>query len=770
MIAGIFPVLSCISYAKFNESGRNIMKSIFNAFSYVFFLVFSVHAQGFFMPGPGSSPPILISHSLDVAVANQASVCHVEQVFENQGPAVIEGVYYFPVPQDANVSAFAMWVDGKKLEGELLNRDQARKIYETIVRRNIDPALLEYADYRFFRVNIFPIPPGKERKIELDYHQILPMTDGLVRFFYPVHGESKVGRTQSGHRPVPGRPRMPRERSLETSPQGAGRQFFQMNISSDIGIKNVYSPSHNIEIGRESDRRVRITYEGHRKTNSADFVVYYSLDENQLGASLLCHRPRNDEDGYFMLLISPKTDLDDEKRQPQDIVYVLDTSGSMDGEKIRQAKSALVYCLQHMNKDDRFAIVSFSSKVGTFRDEMSSVHSHRSGALDYLQSIRAKGGTNIYAALNRALTFQHDAGRLVNVIFITDGLPTAGNTDVDDIVEYVRKENSGARVFAFGVGYDVNTFLLDKIAQHSRAASDYITPDEDIEQNISLFFDKVDQPVMTNLELDYDGLGPGDIFPARLPDLFHGAQLVVVGRYRNSGTTGITLSGENRGRIRRYRYRMDFAEKRKNPFVARLWASRKVGYLLDEMRESGQNEEIKQQIEDLCMDYGIMSPFTSYLVREEDIPVALDMHRAPSSLPLRSSGRSRGKKSAAAYQHIASGAGAVGIEAVTMSEKLNEMKRSERVEAEPRAGVRVIDGCTFYLRDGEWVDSRYKDQPVIEIRHGSPAYVRLLLGYPQLGPFMTLGDKVLVLFKDKYIRVGENGRTDLTGKALEKLF
>ncbi|MBN1999008.1 VWA domain-containing protein [candidate division KSB1 bacterium] len=740
----------------------------------VLFLSSAVYPQGFFIPGERSQAPALISHSLDVAVSNQAAVCHVEQVFENHSASTIEGIYYFPIPQDANVSSFAMWVNGKKLEGELLSRNEARKIYESIVRRNIDPALLEYADYRFFRVNIFPIPPGEERKIELDYNQVLPMTDGLVRFFYPIHGESKVGHTGIMPRPVPDTHRfpVPRHRDENLSDPGhrkPGRQIFQLNISSDICIKNVYSPSHEIDIDRESDHRVRVSYEGDRSKNTADFLVYYSLDENQLGASLLCHHPSG-KDGYFMLLISPKTDMDEADRQSQDIIYVLDTSGSMDGEKISQAKSALEYCLQHMRGDDRFAIVSFSTSVKTFRDELCPVRTYRSEALEYIENIRAKGGTNIYAALGQALTFERDSRRLVNVIFITDGLPTAGNTNVDDIVEHVRQQNKGARVFAFGVGYDVNTFLLDKVAQHSRAASDYITPDEDIEQNISLFFDKVANPVLTDLKLDFGDLRTDDIYPAQLPDLFHGAQLVVVGRYKSSGTAGITLSGENRGNPKRYRYRMDFSSERQNPFIAQLWASRKVAYLMDEIRENGSNQELTKEIEDLCLEYGIMSPFTSFLVQEDDIPVLTDGRpmRSRSSLGKTAA---HSKTPAAAVPLMSSEAGsAVGFEAVTMSDKLNEMKRSERVKEEPRAGVKVIDGITFYLRNGEWVDSRYKDQPVIEFLHGSSAYVNLLMAYPTLGRFMTLGDKVVVMFEKKFIRIGEKGHTDLSEQEIKKLF
>jgi len=738
-----------------------------------FFMSTSAFAQGFIIPHQNIAPPELITHNIDVNIKNQVARVHVEQAFKNVSAVRMEGVYYFPIPRDASISDFAMWVDGKKLQGEILNRDEASKIYEEIVRRNIDPALLEYADNRFFRLKIFPIPPGKERRIELDYTQLLPMDNGIVRFLYPLHGDLQAGR-HAGRPvpppvPAPGMPRPLQKRTPETDEHtktlSGCKQVFLVDIQSDVPIKNLYSPSHKVDINRKSDQQAIVSYEGTRKTEESDFVLYYSFSPEDLGMSLLCHKNEG-EDGFYLLLISPKAEIAGNEILDKDVIFILDTSGSMGGEKIRQAKDALIYCLNGLRDGDRFAVLTFSSDVRAFSETLT--HKNRVGdAIKFIQNISAKGGTNIDAALQKALSYEKDSNRPMNIVFLTDGLPTVGTTDVKSILKNVTKNNEDRRIFTFGVGYDVNTFLLDKLAQENHAVSDYIALDENIEEKISYFFDKVSNPVLSDLQLNYGHIRTFDVYPHELPDLFQGSQLMVVGRYKKAGRSTITLRGASRDRTVDFTYGVHFPKEAKNDFLPRLWASRRIAYLVDEIRTNGESKEVREEIEDLSKRYGIMSPYTSFLV-QEDLHMA-NVLGAPNA-KRSSSGILGLTMDAVGSFGVAKSCATTGASAVQMSKSLRTMREAEVVvREEQKSNFRYIGGRTFYWQNGKWEDSDYADQKTVKIKKGSQAFINLILTYPELGKFMSLGDEIIVKFKGKFIHISDKGIEKANKKELKKL-
>ena len=730
----------------------------------------SAMSQGFIIPRPGFHPPQLVKHALTAEMQDQAATVKVEQVFYNPMERSLEGIYYFPIPREAVVDQFDLYVDGKKLKGELLEREQARKIYEDIVRRDIDPALLEYADHRFFRISLFPIPAHKERKIELSYHQVLSAADGLVCFRYAQHGEVQAGRPGQPLRLVPNRP-MPLpgpplppgaeiKREQRQEEQRTCRQRFDVTLRTSSAVTNVYSPSHTIDVDRVSDREVRVRYDGTRKTDEADFVLYYGLSGHPLGMNLVCHRD-GDAAGYFMLLAAPKTSWAEKEVIDKDVVFVLDTSGSMSGDKIEQAKSALTYCINRLRDQDRFALVTFSSEVSPWRPAWSEAVRARREATDYVRTLEARGGTNIDGALMRALQFRAKAGRSMQVVFLTDGLPTVGVQDIKSILEHVRQATTPARIFAFGVGYDVNTYLLDKIAEQSRAVTDYITPEENIEEKISRFFDKVSKPVMTDLQLTVSRVGVRDIYPKNLPDLFLGDQLLVVGRYEGSGPATMVVQGRSGKDPVRFVYEADFAGRQQNAFLPRLWASRKIAYLVDDMRTHGENEEVRKEIESLSKEFGILSPFTAFLAQEDEArPGSLTLGgvAAPSQRSLQRLSKS----------NIGAPMAAVGADAVYASKQLREMKEQQVPDATPDA--RHVGDKIFYWRNQEWVESTFVKQAVVSIKHGSPAYVELLLCCPEIGKYMTLGRNVLLSWQGKYIRIAAEGETDWSAEKWRAFF
>jgi len=596
-----------------------------------------IFAQGFIIPRPHPPRrlplPKLTEHKVAVNIIDQAAKVEVTQVFYNDSKRVIEGNYYFPLPKEASVSDFKMYADGKVLSGELLDKKKARKIYEDIVRRNIDPALLEYVDHNLFSARIFPIPPKKERKIVLEYSVLLKLDGDLVQFAYPLRGQFKSERIfPRPPRPYPGPPYVvPLENEEDNDRRSSKKKKFSTDISqvisidirSKIPLKNIYSPSHEVDISKKNDHRAKISYEGKRRETADNFLLYYSFSQNDFGINLLTYRPGKNENGFFMLLVSPKTELSKEDIIEKDIVFILDVSGSMAGEKIEQAKEALKYCINHLDKKDRFNIITFSTESNPFKNNPVDVPEYRKDALDYIDKIEAKGGTNINDALLEALQMDYKRNRPLSIVFITDGLPTVGETNIGKIINNVSDKNSNKiKVFTFGVGYDVNTVLLDKIASTNFAVPDYIEPNEKIEQKISTFYDKISHPVLTDLSLDFKNIQVEDVFPKKLPDLFKGSQLTIMGRFGTEKKKDISLSGKVKDKEKRFVYEADFSSPDDdNDFIPYLWATRKIGYLMDEIRLHGENEELKNEIIRLSKKYGVMSPYTSFLI-QEDSPLA----------------------------------------------------------------------------------------------------------------------------------------------------
>jgi Ca-activated chloride channel family protein len=307
------------------------------------FASIQAHAQGIIVrPDFLPADLELRQHRVNADIQEQVAVVTVEHEFYNPSSATVEGTFLFPLPQNAQVSRFSMNVDGKEMVGELLTADEARRIYEDIVRKSLDPALLEMADYRTFRARIFPIPPRATRRLTLRYDATLPVDGKTVTFQYPMQGSLSHRGAGVPTLPPMVRPLHPEDDQRREPDRVRSQQStIRVQLNTATAVKNIYSPSHRVEVRQESDRRATVEYEANNALDGRDFLLYYSLDPNEIGATLLAHRPYADKSGYFMLLISPQANADATQVQSRDLVFVLDTSGSMAGEKIQQAKAAL---------------------------------------------------------------------------------------------------------------------------------------------------------------------------------------------------------------------------------------------------------------------------------------------------------------------------------------------------------------------------------------------------------------------------------------------
>jgi Ca-activated chloride channel family protein len=712
-----------------------------------------------FVP-PRPIPPILnqelqlVSQNAKVEINGALAKTHLTQIFRNATNRRIEGTYIFPLPTGASVSGFAMTVNGKRMEAEFLEGDKAREIYQGIVSKLRDPALLEFVDRDLIRAKIFPIEPGATQQMELEYSGPLRADNGSFRYAIPMR------------LPVGG---------------AAERASVDIKIASPDGVKAVYSPTHEIEVTRDGES-ARVTGEfGNASTTvrrpqagstpdtagaARDFVLYYTTSQARVGVNLITHREAG-EDGTFMLLLAPDSQIAPEEIAAKDVVFVFDTSGSMSGEKIEQARKALLNLLGNLNPNDRFNIVTFSSATRSFRDGLTTASPDvLKAAREWAGNIKAVGGTNINEALLESIKMLRDSSaRPQQIVFMTDGQPTVGETNVEQILKNVRnaglneyltaKRVPSERIFVFGVGYDVNTRLLDSLAEDNRGASDYVLPEENIEEKVGALYNKIAFPVLSNPRLDWHGAKVYDVYPQVLPDLFKGAQTIIFGRFEAGSTPGTspTLIGNIGGREERFNGRGNFSNESSsdvNDALPRLWATRKIGFLMDEARRANRtiDPEVKNEIIALGKKYGIVTPFTAGLITEDSDPTRPMFSRTLNSAGQIATDAARGLSAPASGEY-----------AVKAARATRKFRSAETLPApiSQSATTREIAGKTFELKDGVWTDTTYEPQKMPDsetIKFASPEYFALAKD-ARVAKWLSVGEKVIVVLDKRVVRIVE---------------
>ncbi|HNU07214.1 MAG TPA: VIT and VWA domain-containing protein [Pyrinomonadaceae bacterium] len=699
------------------------------------------------IPLPNALP--VKSIELDTRIDGQVATTHVTQVFRNDTPYTLEGTYFFPIPESASISEFAIWENGKKLVGEVRTREEARRIYDEIVRRQRDPGLLEYAGKDLFQASIFPIPPNSDKKLELTYTQVLKAESGTVSYRYPLG----TGRNVWGNQPI---------RALDdrVGPNRPVQQFGtvsgRIEIKGREALRNIYSPSHQIDVKKRGESAATVSFEA--KGNDTDFQLFYGLSSNDFGMSLMTYREAG-KDGYFMLQLSPKDELAERTIVNKDVVFVVDTSGSMaenasaggkTGTKLDKAKNALLFGIQTLREGDRFNVINFAGEEHLMEGGLIAANSDgkRRGE-EFVKRLTPNGGTNINDTLRASLRQFDSSDRPKMLVFLTDGLPTVGERNVAKIISNTAEiKVSGLRMFNFGVGYDVNTTLLDKLASENGGTADYVEPSEDLEVKVSNFFAKVSSPVLTDLELDFGGVQTDFLYPRKVSDLFKGTQLSVIGRYRNVNdlkNVVIRLRGKSGKDSRSFEYRnIDFPLRaEENDFLPRLWATRRVGWLIEQVRTNGENKELRDEIVDLGTRYGIVTPYTSYLAT--DGSERSDVRRQP--VPM-------------AKSRILDSTGQSAVMASKDSKSKQEALRTTSDEdGFVVGGVKVVKQAgvkTFYLENGVWVDGEFKETgklPEVRFKFMSSEYFELLSSDKELAQYLSLGEEVTLVWKGKVYRI-----------------
>jgi Ca-activated chloride channel homolog len=560
-------------------------------------------ASGLLIPKDKDVPPLaMLNHLVDVSIDDQLAITTVEQTFRNHTDRPLEATYVFPVPKGASVRRFTMWVNGEEQRGELIEADQARKIYADIVRRTLDPGLLEYMGTDVLKLRVFPVLPKSDQKVKIVYNSVAEADNGVIEYRYPFKTDGKAAAT------------------LE-------KFAMTVKLRSQHSLQNIYSPSHSITMRRPNDHEAILGFEKNEAVLDKDFQLFYQTGKKDVGVTTILHRPVASQPGYFSLLVSPRAELSKSQQVARDMIFVLDTSGSMRGRRLAQAKGALNYCLKNLNPGDRFNMIEFATAINTYQDRLlEATADNLEQGKRWVDRLEATGGTAIDGAMQKAFDLSpNDPARPYVIVFFTDGRPTVGETNSDVILAHVAKRNnSNTRIFTFGVGDDVNASMLDMMAEQSRGISTYVRETEDIEAKASSLFAKISNPVLSNLKIAVQGgdVQLRDLQPQQLPDLFSGSQLVLFGRYEGKGHAALKLTGNVGSEAKEFVYEVDFAEKTGDDkaFVEDLWARRKVGFLLDQIRLNGSKQELVDEVVTLAKRYGITTPYTSYLVVPDSVP------------------------------------------------------------------------------------------------------------------------------------------------------
>ena len=540
----------------------------------------------------------VMHHHVKITVRDQVASVHIDQKFVNHGRQAMEVEYLFPIPPGAAIDSMTVVVDGKELTGRILEAKEARKIYEDIVRKKKDPALLEYMGFGLYRTRAFPLEPNKPAHVVVTYVDVCKKDGDLVEVMYPLNTEKYSAK---------------RIESVKVT----------VDIRAKADITAVYSPTHDLDVKRTDARHVVASFAAKDSLPDTDFQVYYKAANEKIGATVLAHRPDKDKDGYFLVLVSPNATTASGHVASKDLVVVLDHSGSMAAnEKLDQAKAALRQVLANLGAEDRFNIVSFSDSVDVLFEKgmVQAGQKNADEALEMIDRLEPTGGTDIAGALTAAMGLFDEADRPKYVVFLTDGVPTVGERNEGAIVKGSKEANkSKARLFALGVGYDVNVQLVDKLVRANRGVSDYVAPKEPLEAKVSRLYDKIKRPVMTNLAVSFEGIRATMTYPNELGDLFDGGQIVMVGRYDGGGKTKLTVTGTLEGKKQSFEYPVKLpklSETSRNVFVERLWAVRRCGYLLDQIHLNGESKELTDELVALSKTYGIITPYTAFLADE----------------------------------------------------------------------------------------------------------------------------------------------------------
>lgn len=698
-------------------------------------------------PRPGWRDPFPLEvkyHDVKVTIDGLVARTKIDQVFYNPLDQRLEGQYIFPVPEGAIITGFKMYVSGKEYKADLLDAEQAKKLYQDIVAKSKDPALLEYTGRNIYTLKIFPIEPRSERKVEIEYVQNLDYDNGIVKYLYPLNTE-------------------------KFSSKPLDKVTVNTEIKSKNRILNIYSPTHETRSEKKDDHHFTASYEEKGVKPDKDYLLFINTTQKGSVADLMVWKSDEDQE-FFLLTFAPDDKEFVTEYVPKDIVFVLDVSGSMAGEKLQAAQDALVYCINRLKDQDNFQIIKFGTQAEKlFTSFRKADNETKKLAETKVRKFESVGGTNIEEALKLALGEKLNDGRPYYVVFITDGKPTIGERDEAKLAEKLDKDLiKGKRVFTFGVGYDINIHLLDKIAMKTGGIRNYSPPNSEVEVIISSFFSKIESPVLTDVVITASpGLTLKMTYPSEKVDIYKGSVATFTGLLEGNGT--ISIAGTRNGKKFTFDVPVSSKDEGEHQFIPVIWAMRRVGHLLDLLRLNGESKELKDEIIMLSKKYGLITPYTAFLILEDE--QITNNQRPPLSPNLKDAGGFQDVSPTVFKGDFENLQTKEGLGGTTASEQVRDYAGAdqlnhrdvEKKNTDPgnsKSGTQIdiqdAGGRAFYKNSGYWVDSYIeyqKNKGLQQINFGSDEYFKLAFKDKSIAQILALGRNVRFMYEGEIIEI-----------------
>lgn len=678
-------------------------------------------------------------HHVTVDIEDTYARTKVEQAFHNPHAFDVTARYVFPIPPEAMVTDFTATFGGTEQHVNRQDKATTNEMLAEMVTERHDPSLLQYADWETLVFDL-TVPAGQTREMTLSYGEMLAPTGGMAHYRYVLSTE-----------------RYSADLLEEAS--------ITVNLHTTKSLGTIYSSSHTVTTERLDENQAQVTWEASYVRPTEDFHLFFSPAEGGFGSGLLTgYQPGPDDESghdHFLFFFETESMPDTAPLMPKDIVFVIDRSGSMEGEKMVQAQDALRFILGQLNTDDRFSIVGFDDRLDIFARTLQPVAPETiRGARQFVDRLTARESTDLDAALETGLQILKDSrpreGTVRLLIFLTDGLPTAGVTDATDIAQRAAKNNRRveARLHVFGVGYDVNTHLLDQLAAENGGSVTYVQPGENLELVLSDFYRRIARPVLTDVEIAFDGMTVTDLHPATMPDMFEGSSLLLSGRYDQTNTEGIVhvhVTGRSGGQSRTFTYRFDLTETGDYAFVPQVWATRQIGKLLDTIRVEGETDALVASVRELGLAYGLVTPYTTFVIAAQAGGAASmenmalygktsDLNRASGQTTIQARVQNQSYQQAA-QATLASGAN------VTKSggQNLAQINR-QHVDLRLLQNQEALEGV---LND-EWLTENVTVDRQVDF--GSEAYFELAAD-PEARVFLQAGNNVLFQYQGETIQI-----------------
>lgn len=535
-------------------------------------------------------------HTVRVTINNGIAVTEVNQIFRNTENRQVEALYLFPVPKGASVANFSMWINGKEMTGEVVEKQRAREIYNSYKQVRRDPGLLEQVDYKNFEMRICPIGPQAQQRVQITYYQELDFDHDWATYVYPLATAPRPGMNAKAN----------------------GKFGLSLQVKSEVPVVSLESPSHadQFVVVKHSDGYYEASLETTGGDLNRDLVLAYHISRPRTGIDLVTSRVSG-EDGYFLLTMTPGEELG-EAQHGMDYVFVLDISGSMANDsKLQLSRDSIDAFIRELGAEDRFEVITFNVAPQTLFRELRPVTAEsQTQAVDFLRAQQGRGGTVLRPAMAAAYRYGIP-DRPLNVVILSDGMTE--QSERTELLSLIQARPSNSRVFCIGVGNDVNRPLLSQIAQQAGGLAAFLSRGDSFERQAKAFRRKLLRPAASNVQISLQGADTYDVEPRQLPNLYHGMPLRMYGRYRTAGPVKVRVQAEINGAALDQTINVELPKiDEANPEIERMWAWQKIDRLLKEADQAGSRTGAIDEIVRLGEGYSIVTEYTSFIVLEND--------------------------------------------------------------------------------------------------------------------------------------------------------